>query len=142
MFAAYAYEQLGKPEKAAAAYEAARRSLEDAVAASPDDPRLHSSLGIVYAKQERSAEAVREGVRATELLTRSMDGFYYVSYVADLAHIYTILGDNDRALEQLEYLLANPTWISPPFLRMEPRWDRLRDDPLFEALLKKYAITS
>ena len=138
LLAAYAYEQLGKPEKAAAAYEAARRSLEDAVAASPEDPRFHSSLGIVYAKQGRSEEAIREGVRATELLSRSMDGFYYVTYVVDLAHIYTILGDNQHALEQLEYLLSNPSWISAPWLRMEPRWDRLRDDPRFEALLEKY----
>ena len=105
---------------------------------SPEDPRLHSSLGIVYAKQGRRDEAVREGKLACELLPRSKDGFYYLPYVIDLAHIYTILGDNEMALERLEYLLSNPSYLSTPFLRMDPRWDPLDDDPRFQALLEKY----
>jgi hypothetical protein len=69
-----------------------------------------------------------------------MDGFYYLPYVIDLAHIYTIVGEDEAALDQIEYLLANPSWISAPFLRMDPRWNRLRDDPRFQALLEKYEI--
>ncbi|MDH3814754.1 MAG: hypothetical protein OEV48_09715, partial [Acidobacteriota bacterium] len=75
---------------------------------------------------------------ACDLLPRSKDGFYYLPYVIDLAHIYTILGDNDAALERLEYLLSNPSYLSAPFLRMDPRWDPLDDDPRFQALLEKY----
>ncbi|MBD3869785.1 MAG: tetratricopeptide repeat protein, partial [Acidobacteria bacterium] len=140
LYAAYAIEKRGDAEEAAAAYEIARGLLEAEIAGSPEDPRLHGSLGIAYAKQGRHEEAIREGKLACDLLPRSKDGFYYLPYVIDLAHIYTILGDNDAALERLEYLLDNPSYLSAPFLRMDPRWDPVRDDPRFQALLEKYEL--
>jgi serine/threonine-protein kinase len=141
LLAGYVYDRLGDAAAAAASYEAAKKLLEAEVAASPEDPRLHSSLGIVYAAQGRHEDAEREGTRACDLLPRSKDGFYYLPYVIDLAHIYTILGDHEAALGRLEYLLSNPSYLSAPFLRMDPRWDPLRGDPRFEELLKKYEIS-
>jgi serine/threonine-protein kinase len=138
LLAAYVYEHLGESSRAKAAYEAARDLLEQEAKTSPEDPRVHSALGIVYANLGRDEEAVREGQLACELLPRSKDGFYYLPYVIDLAHIYTILGDPEAALERLEYLLANPSYLSAPFLRMDPRWDPLEEEPRFEALLVKY----
>jgi len=140
LYAGFAYERLGETRMAEEAYEAARRLLEPEVAASPEDPRLHSSLGLVYSFQGRREAAVREGLRACDLLPRSLDGFYYLPYVVDLAQIYTIVGDREAALERLEELLANPSYISAPLLRMDPRWDPLRGDPRFEALLQRYAV--
>jgi TolB-like protein/Flp pilus assembly protein TadD len=140
LFAAYAYEQLGDVEAAEAAYEIARGLLVSEVVATPEDPRPHSSLGIVYAVLGRREDAVREGKLACDLLPRSKDGFYYLPFVIDLAHIYTILGDNEKALERLEYLLSNPSYLSAPFLRMDPRWDPLGGDPEFQALLEKYEV--
>jgi tetratricopeptide (TPR) repeat protein len=131
---------LGEPDTAAAQYEVARELLEAEAAASPEDPRMRSSLGIVYAAQDRREVAIREGKLACELLPQSKDAFYYIAFAIDLAHIYTILGDNEAALEQLEHLLSNPSFYSAPFLRMDPRWDPLRDDPAFQALLEKYPI--
>ncbi len=138
--AAYVYEKLGDSQSAEAAYHIAGRLLEAEVADSGDDPRLHSSLGIVYAATGRPLEAVREGQLACELLPRSKDGFYYLPFVIDLAHIYTLLGDHEAALEHLEAVLANPSYISAPYLRMDPRWDPLRDNPQFQALLEKYEV--
>ena len=140
LLAAYAYEKLGDAEAAAAGYETARRLLEAEVAASPEDPRLHSSLGIVYAVKGRYEDAVREGKLACDLLPQSKDGYYYLPYVLDLAHIYTILGDNQGALERLEYLLSNPSYFSASYLRMDPRWDPLQDNPRFQALLEEYEV--
>ena len=140
LLAAYAHERLGETDMAAAAYETAKGLLEAEVLESPEDPRLHSSLGIVYGALGRKEEAIHEGIRATELLTRSMDGFYYLPYVVDLAHIYTIVGDDEAALDQIEYLLTNPSWISAPWLEMDPRWDPLRDHPRFQALLEEYEV--
>jgi len=140
LLAAYVYGRLGEVDSAAAAYEIARELLEAEVAASPEDPRLHSSLGIVYAVLGQKEDAIRQGTLACELLPRSKDGFYYLPYFIDLAHIYTILGDNEAALERLEYLLSNPSYLSAPFLRMDPRWETLVDDPRFQTLLEKYEV--
>ncbi|MEJ2722194.1 MAG: hypothetical protein P8181_13805, partial [bacterium] len=61
-------------------------------------------------------------------------------YVHDFAHIYTLLGDYDSALGTLEEILANPSSVSVPLLKVDPRWDRLRDQPGFQRLLTKFAI--
>jgi len=139
LFAAQLYELLGEPEPARQSYEHALEILETEVPASPEDPRLRSSLGIAYAALGRKEDAIREGVRATELLPRSMDGYYYLPYAVDLAHIYTIVGEDEAALDQIEHLLSNPSWISAPWLEMDPRWNPLRDNPRFQALLEEYA---
>ncbi len=138
LLAAYAYQLLEEPALARQSFEAAREMLEARLEKVPDDPRLHGSLGIALAELGQSERAVAEGRRATELLPRSKDGFYYLSYALDLAHIYTLVGDRDSALQQLDYLLANPSWISVPWLELDPRWNRLRGDPRFEALLERY----
>ncbi len=139
LLAAQAYDLLDEEKTAAVHYERSRVLLEAEVATSPDDPRLHSSLGIAYAALGRKEDAIREGIRATELLTREEDGFYYLPYVIDLAHIYTIVGDYDSALDEIEYLLTYPSWITPPFLEMDPRWAPLRDLPRYQALIEKHA---
>ena len=139
LLAAQAYDLLGDAEKASSEYEISRQLLEAEVASSPEDPRLRSSLGLAYAALGRREEAIREGIRATELLTREDDGFYYLPYVVDLAHIYTLVGDYGSALDQIEYLLTNPSWISPAWLEMDPRWRPLRDNPRYQALIEQHS---
>ena len=139
LLVAQAYHWLGEVEKASSAYEKSRRLLETEVEASPEDPRLRSSLGLAYAALGRKEDAIREGLRATELLTKEEDGFYYLPYAVDLAHIYTILGEDDLALDQIENLLTNPSWLSPAWLEMDPRWAPLRDLPRYQALIEKHA---
>jgi tetratricopeptide (TPR) repeat protein len=138
LYAAFAYEALGETEQARQGYEAARQALEAEVAQRPDDPRFHSSLGIALAALGRREEAVAEGRRATELLPRAKDGFYYLSFAIDLAQIYVMVGDHDRAIGQLEYLLVNPSWISVPWLEVDPTWNPLRGDPEFQELLRRH----
>jgi len=58
------------------------------------------------------------------------------SHVIDLAHIYTLLGDTEKAVEQLEFLLSRPGWVSAPWLKANPVWRPLRGDPRFEALFE------
>jgi hypothetical protein len=49
-----------------------------------------------------------------------------------------MLGSGDAAIRQLEVLLSHPSFISVPLLRLDPRWDPLRKNPRFEALLAKH----
>jgi hypothetical protein len=54
---------------------------------------------------------------------------------AELAHIYVMVGDYDRALDELAFLLSVPSYITIPVLRMDPRWDVLHERPRFQQLL-------
>jgi len=51
-----------------------------------------------------------------------------------------LLGDPEKAVAQLEYLISRPGWISVPWLRMDPRWRPLQGNAIFEALLAKYEL--
>lgn len=56
-----------------------------------------------------------------------------------MAEVHAILGDKGHAIEILEGLLNRPSSITVPFLKVNPIWDPLRNDPGFEALLNKYS---
>jgi tetratricopeptide (TPR) repeat protein len=138
--AASAHRLMGEPELAHASYDSARSILERELDAHPDDNRIHSALGFAYAGLGREEEAVREGKRAVELYPVSKDEYDGTDVVQDLAVIYTMVGEYDAALDEIEYLLSIPGWISYHDLRLDPRWDPLRGHPRFQALLEKYAI--
>ncbi len=58
--------------------------------------------------------------------------------VEELARIYTMVGEYDAAIDQLDSLLAVPLITAVPMLRIDPTWEPLRDRPRFQALLAKY----
>jgi TolB-like protein/Flp pilus assembly protein TadD len=135
----YIYFGLKKPELAFASFDSARTLLEKELKERPDDFRVHSSLGIVYAVLGRKEEAVREGKRAVELYPVSKDALWGPTYVRSLAFIYVIVGEYDLAVEKLAYLLSIPSGVSVPMLQLESTWDPLRKLPKFQQLLQKYA---
>ena len=51
-----------------------------------------------------------------------------------------MVGDQEAAIQQLDYLLSHPSWISVTLLKLDPRWDLLRKNPKFVALLTKYEV--
>ncbi|MCZ6484712.1 MAG: tetratricopeptide repeat protein, partial [Acidobacteria bacterium] len=55
---------------------------------------------------------------------------------SDFAHLYAQLGEKAQAFEWLEkaYEARNP---SLPYLKVQPRWDPIRDDPRFTDLLQR-----
>ena len=59
----------------------------------------------------------------------------YVSPL-DIAGVYAHAGEKDRALEWLEkaYQAREPGFV---FVRVNPGWDSLRDDPRFQDLLRR-----
>jgi serine/threonine-protein kinase len=129
---------LNEPELARVAYEEARLLLEKELRERPEDSRLHSSLGIAYAGLGRREDAVREGRRAVELLPVSKDGSNGPFRVQDLALIYTMVGEYDESLDQIDYLLSIPANFTVKFVELDPAWDPLRKHPRYEEILKKY----
>ncbi|UCE21408.1 MAG: protein kinase, partial [Candidatus Aminicenantes bacterium] len=140
MLIGQAYQAMGRLELARASFDSARALLEREAKERPEDPRVHSSLGIVYAALGKKDEAIREGKRAVKLYPVSKDALWGPTYVLDLAEIYVLVGENEAALDKLDYLLSIPcVEISVLALRADPTWDPLRGLPRFQQLLKKYS---
>ena len=131
------YDLTRQSDSAFAYYDSARAVLERKTSEYPREPRFHSELGVAYAGLGQVEEAVREGEEAVELLPVSEDAVEGTEWLAYLARIYVMVGDFDAAIEQLEYLLSLPTYVTVASLRVDPLWDPLRDHPRFKALLDK-----
>jgi serine/threonine-protein kinase len=132
---AQAYGLMGNRQLEQAYYDSTRSIVETRIRDRPDDPQYRSALGIAYAGLGRKDDAIREGELAVELLPMSKEAWRGARRVEDLARIYTMVGEYDAAIDQLEILLAVPSPTSVPMLRLEPTWNPLRDHPRFQALL-------
>ncbi|UCC44794.1 MAG: hypothetical protein JSU65_02380, partial [Candidatus Zixiibacteriota bacterium] len=135
---ALAFQQSGLDEQARRFFDSALFILEREAQTRPEDYRIRQSLGLAYAGLGEVEDAVREAEYAAELFPMSKDAFFGSYVVIDLAIVYTMTGKYEEALDRLEYLLARPANISVSRLRVDPRWDPLRDHPRFQALLEKY----
>jgi len=105
---------------------------------SPDDARSHAQLAKVLARLGEKDAALLEAQRARELLPENKDAFGGPEITAAAAQVHAILGNNADAIKILEELLTRPSWITVGSLKADPVWDPLRNNPRFQALLKKY----
>ena len=134
------YRLMNQPGPSRAAFESARRLLEKSLKQYPESFFAHSSLGIVYAGLGLKEEAIREGKRAVELLPVSEDAVWGQAPALDLAIIYRMVGEQDAALDQIEYLLSIPPGVcafSAARLKIDPQFDPLRSHPRFQKLACK-----
>jgi hypothetical protein len=53
-----------------------------------------------------------------------------------LARIYILAGEPEKALDQLEPLLRVPFYLSPGWLRIDPTFDPLRSHARFKRLVE------
>ncbi len=127
----------GDMGRAREAYAAARTMLEAEVRKLPGEARLHSALGLAYAGLGLKKDAIREGVLGTQLCPVERDAWSGPDYRRELARIYVMVGEYDKALEELRRLIEVPNrWVSAATLTLDPRWAPLRGLPGFEALLQ------
>ncbi len=129
------YGLMDRPQLEWAYYDSARSVLETKLEERPGDERYHSALGIAYAGLGRKREAISEGKKAVQLLPVTKEAWKGAVHLGDLAHIYVMVGENDLAIDQLEYLLSIPSELSPRILVLDPKWAPLRYNPRFQKLL-------
>jgi tetratricopeptide (TPR) repeat protein len=135
----------GDLELAHTLFENGRPSLEGEARIHPDEPTAHAALGLLYAYLDRKEEALRESRRAVELCPESRDALNGAQFACNLAIVYAVTGDVDRAVTLVERLLHTPgTTLRSEFyrggitqaeLRLRWQWDRLRGDSRFKKLL-------
>ncbi|MBL8111966.1 MAG: hypothetical protein JNK60_03715, partial [Acidobacteria bacterium] len=114
--------------------EAARKAFEEQLRATPDDPERLALLGLALAHLGRKEDAVRAGERGAALVPVSKDAYAGALLQHQLVKLYLVLGENEKALDRLEPLLAIPSVLSPGWLRIDPTFDPLRGNPRFEKI--------
>jgi tetratricopeptide (TPR) repeat protein len=132
---AQTYALRGDSAKARAYADSARLSFEQQLGVTPQNASLHAFLGLNMAYLGQKAAAIREGTRGVALLPISRDaveGAYLQHY---LARIYILVGEHEKALDQLEPLLKIPYYLSPGWLKIDPNFAPLRGNPRFERLV-------
>lgn len=126
---------LGNRLEALDHYEQAKTHIEALLGEDPNDFRYRKALGKVYAHLGENVKAVEEGEKAAELMPMSQGALLGGEVKRDLAEIYTWIGHKDLAIETLEHVLSVPSTVHRNILRLDPRWDPLRDHPRFQELI-------
>jgi len=134
-----AQKGLGDDTAARTALVKAKNILEAQLKQKPDDPDLHVGFAKILAWLGEKDAAVAEAKRAVDLRPESKDAFQGPEITEQVAQVYTILGDNARAIELLDALLSRPSEVTLHALKVNPAWDPLRNDAGFQALFAKYA---
>jgi hypothetical protein len=138
LYAAWAHQLRREHATARAEFEAARVSLDSAVKELPDDWRVHAAQGFALAGLGRLDQAGGEAGWLQQSKVYREDAHFGTMAAEARAQILAQAGFANEALDEVERLLAQPSWLSVYTLRLDPRWDPVRNHPRFQALLKKY----
>jgi serine/threonine-protein kinase len=133
---AQTYHVRGDRAQARIYADSSRLGTEEILKATPDDAQRHAFLGLALAYLGQKTEAIKEGERAVALAPASRDGYIGPYLQHQLARIYVLTGEQDKAIDQLEQLLRMPYYLSAGWLRIDPAFDPLRKHPRFQALVE------
>ncbi|MCM3876281.1 MAG: hypothetical protein NEA02_07655, partial [Thermoanaerobaculia bacterium] len=115
--------------------EEARKAFEEQLRATPRDAQRHCLLGVALAYLGQKEEAIREGERGVALMPVTKNAYLGLYLQHQLARIYILVGEPERALDHLEPLLKIPYYLTPGWLRIDPNFDPLRKHPRFQKLV-------
>jgi len=139
LYYAFVYDYLNDSRKAEHFYNLSKTILEDKITKFPDDARLYSALGISYAGLGQKEKAIKAGKKAVEIMPIEKEAYRGYYRLMELAEIYVMVGEYQRAIDQLDYLLSVPGELSPALIQLEKRWQPLWDLPEFRVLIDKYS---
>jgi serine/threonine-protein kinase len=132
---AQTYQLPGNVAQARVYADSARLALEEQLRATPDDGQRHVVRGLALAYLGRKAEAIAEGKRGVALVPISRDAYTGAYNQHQLVRIHLLVGEPEKALDQLEPLLKLPYYLSPGWLRIDPTFAALKGNPRFERLV-------
>jgi TolB-like protein/DNA-binding winged helix-turn-helix (wHTH) protein/Tfp pilus assembly protein PilF len=118
-------------------YEAALQALHAPIANDPDDPELLSLVSIAYSALGDRTSALRHADRASQWYSHTNDPVGASEYEFYRATALARLGDADAAIPLLARLLDTPGGPTVDHLRLDPAFDRLRDDARFARLIAR-----
>ena len=95
----------------------------------------HIPLAMTYAYLGETELALESCRRAQTILPESKDKVHGVNASYYCAFTRALVGETEVALPEIERLLHTPAGVTRHQLALDPRWDFLRDDPRFQALV-------
>ncbi len=104
---------------------------------SPDSGGLRHRLAMVYCGVGRKADAIREQEESLKGNEKRGDAMETGAAAGDLALVYALTGEKDKAMALIEKLITTPAadTITITALRLGWEWDSLRSDPRFQKLV-------
>jgi hypothetical protein len=89
----------------------------------------------------RKADAISYGQKSLGDPAASSN-FAVVYNRHQLTRIYTVFGDKEKALDNIDILLKVPSYLSPERLKIDPNFAPLRGNPRFERMTAGAVVTN
>jgi eukaryotic-like serine/threonine-protein kinase len=136
LFVGLSQQRAGDVAAARATYQKVAQELQRKFEKEAPD---RADLGLAYAGLGEAASAIDEGQKALAMQPTSKDPYEGPAREEQMARIYSLLGDGDHAIPILKRLLQIPYYlpITPGWLRLDPGWDQIRNDPRFQKLYEE-----
>jgi TolB-like protein/Tfp pilus assembly protein PilF/class 3 adenylate cyclase len=129
----------GDAAAAQMSFTQARATQEKIVASQPDYGPALCVLATIDAGLGRKDDALRESARALALMPVTKDSINGAHITRLSAMIYSWVGENDLALDELKRAVQTPGGADYGYLKLFPQWDPLRGDPRFEKIVASLA---
>ena len=131
------YANLNDRGFAAQYYKAALEFFGEKIKETPENASFYSLAGISAAGLNDKAKAIEYGEKALKLA--GVNYMELISRKEDLAQIYVMVGEYNKALVLIEELLNNPSDFSIKLLQIDPVWKSLSNKPEYKKLLVTYS---
>ena len=116
--------------------------LEIAHRLEPKKDKWMLYLSFSYAFLGRKEDAISVALNRAENIKISEDAFWGGNIEYDMAEIFMIVGELDKALNKVEMLLSIPSLLNINALEVHPIWKPLHDLPRYQEIIKKYSPES
>lgn len=131
------FMHLGQMDKAFDYFNKSKVILENAIEKTPKDIRIHLEYAIVLAYLGIKQEALKTCEFATSIISIEKDAVIGTKHFITFTKVLTIIGEFNRAIENLELMRTIPAGPTLESLKVDPVWDPLRNIPNFKSLLNK-----
>jgi serine/threonine protein kinase/TolB-like protein/tetratricopeptide (TPR) repeat protein len=134
----FAYHLAGDAKRGRAEGEKARAMAVAFVDQNPGDPFARGTLAWANALAGHKEAAIRHGQAAVDFFPVSKDAMYGPLVVDNLAGVYAWVGEEEKAIDQIEYLLSLPCGLSIHNYRVDSRFRSIWEHPRFKQLLRQH----